>query len=258
MDSSSDISEGTAALSKGIGLLRAIVTDEGATSVGELGLGLGLSRTTVHRLLAELQRQGLIMRTRRGRYGPGLGLVALAGGLSTDGLLAQAAREPLGRLVAQCGLTAHLGILQQDMVTYLVKTPSRRAAEIFTKEQGQLEAYCSGLGKILLAHLPADERVAYLAGGPFVPLTAQTLIDPNMIAAALEDARLHDFVSDEGEIAEGLRCLAVPVRNAENAVVAAISVSMTPADARPPDAKILSELRRAAAAIGARLVLRPL
>lgn len=252
-DSSTDAAEGTAALAKGIALLRAIVAHGDRVGVGDLGEQLGLSRTTTHRLLAELQRQGLVMRTRRGRYGPGLGLVALTSGLSAHGQLAQAAREPLARLVAQCGLTAHLGILQNDMVTYLVKAPSRRAAELFTQEQGQLEAYCSGIGKVLLSHLPPLERSAYLANGPFVALTSRTLIEPSALADALEVVRIQDFAADEGEIADGLRCLAVPVRNTENRVVAAMSISITEGDVCPPDDEILTRLRAAATEVGLRL-----
>lgn len=252
-----EASDGTAALAKGMALMRAIVADDGASGLGEIGDRLGLSRTTVHRLLAELQRQGLVMRTRRGRYGAGLGLIGLGAGLTLQTQLAAAARDPMRRLSAALGLTGHLGVLQNDMVTYLVKAPSPRATAVFTREHGQLEAYCSGIGKVLLAHLPAAERAAYLAGGPFVALTERTLTAPDRIEAALDRARADGFAADEGEVAQGLRCLAAPVRNPSGDVVAAISVSMMPADARPTDAEILARLRRTAEEIGAKLVERP-
>lgn len=252
-----DLADGAAALSKGLLLLRAIVADRGVTNVGVLGEKLGLSRTTVHRMITELQRHGLVMRTRRGRYGPGLGLLELSSGLSVQGQLAEAARQPLRQLVEACGLTAHLGVMQNDMVTYLVKSPGRSAAVIFTREQGQLEAYCSGIGKILLAHLPDQERAAYLAGGPFVPLTSRTLVDPAHLAEALDLVRANGFASDEGEIADGLRCLAVPVRNPHGRVAAAVSVSMMNGDRTPGDAALLSLLRETAAEIGERLTSRP-
>ena len=252
-----DAADGAAALAKGLGLLREIIADAGASGLGELGDRLGLSRTTVHRLLAELQRQGLVMRIRRGRYGPGLGLVTLSAGLTPQGQLAQAAREPLQKLVERCGLTAHLGVLQNDMVTYLVKSPSRRSAQIFTREQGQLEAYCSGIGKVLLAAMTDAERSAYLAGGPFVALTASTLTDPQIIGAELDRTRINGFAADEEEIAEGLRCLAVPVRTPSGVVLAAMSVSMMPGDARPQDDSLLDLLRETAAEIGDKLIDRP-
>lgn len=256
-DIAADASDGAAALAKGMALMRAIVADDGASGLGAIGDRLGLSRTTVHRLLAELQRQGLVMRTRRGRYGAGLGLVGLGAGLTLHGQLAAAARDPMRRLSAALDLTAHLGVLQNDMVTYLVKVPSPRASALFTREQGQLEAYCSGIGKVLLAHLPPAERAAYLAGGPFVALTERTLTAPDRIEAALNQARIDGFAADEGEVAQGLRCLAAPVRRPDGRVLAAISVSMTPMDARPTDGRILDHLHRIAEEIGARLIDSP-
>lgn len=252
-----DASDGAAALAKGMALMRAIVADDGASGLGEIGDRLGMSRTTVHRLLAELQRQGLVMRTRRGRYSAGLGLVGLGAGLTRHGQMAAAARDPMRRLSVALGLTGHLGVLQNDMVTYLVKAPAPHTTPLFTREQGQLEAYCSGVGKVLLAHLPPTERAAYLAGGPFVALTDRTLTAPEGIEAALDRARADDFAADEGEVAHGLRCLAAPVRSPAGSVLAAISVSMMPADARPPDAHILAHLRRTAEEIGGRLIEAP-
>lgn len=252
-----EILEGTAALSKGISLLRAIVRDDGATGVGELGEALGIPRTTAHRLIAELQRQGLVMRTRRGRYAPGFGLISLAAELSVERQLAHAARQPLEDIAAKTGLTAHLGVLENDMVTYLVKSQASRSADIFTREKGQLEAYCSGIGKVLLAHLPDSERSAYLASGPFVPLTPHTLVDPIRLEAALDAVKDTDFAADESEIALGLRCLAVPVRDPDNKVLAAISLSITDRDTPPADDVLLDLLRATAALIGERLVSRP-
>lgn len=249
-----DAADGAAALAKGLSLLREIIADGGSSGLGELGDRLGLSRTTVHRLLAELQRQGLVMRIRRGRYGPGLGLVSLSAGLTSHGQLAEAAREPLMRLVEQCGLTAHLGVLQNDMVTYLVKSPARKAAQIFTREHGQLEAYCSGIGKVLLAAMPPADRASYLSAGAFVALTANTLTDPQLISAALDRAKLDGFASDEAEIAEGLRCLAVPVRAPSGAVLAAISVSMMDQDPPQQDDALLALLRQTSIEIGEKLI----
>ena len=73
-------------------------------------------------------------------------------------------------LAKRTGLTVHLGVFEGDMVTYLVKAAG--VTDVLTQEGMQLEAYCSGIGKVLLAFLPLDEREQYLAGGPFVRLTA--------------------------------------------------------------------------------------
>jgi DNA-binding IclR family transcriptional regulator len=119
------------------------------------------------------------------------------------------------------------------MVTYRIKT-GRGAHDLFTRTGLQLEAYCSGIGKVLLAHLPVAERHAYLAAGPFVALTSHTITDPARLAVALDAVRAEGFATDLGEIVEDLQCLAVPVRQPDGRVRAAISVSRQTGRGRTP------------------------
>ncbi|CAN5373491.1 IclR family transcriptional regulator [soil metagenome] len=245
MKSADEQGQGASAVGKSLEIFNRILMDRGRSRIVDLVVDMDLSRTTLHRLLVELQRHGLAMRIGRGRYDVGLAIARAAPSVTVNGQLAAAARDPLRRLVKSCGLSAHLGVFENDMVTYLVKAPSPTSAVEFTRENGQLEAYCSGIGKILLAHLPEDQRSAYLAAGPFVPLTDRTITDPARLSACLRAARSEGHASDEGEIAEGLRCIATPVRLRDGAVVAAISISMT-GQSRLPDAVLLSHLRATA------------
>ena len=144
-----------------------------------------------------------------------------------------------------------LGTFENDMVTYRIKT-GRGAGDFFTRVGLQLEAYCTGIGKVLLAHLPERERQAYLDTGPFPALTAKTITDPAHLRATLEDVRRDDFARDDEEIAEGLVCLAVPIRSADGTVAAAISASRSTAVAhRRSEAEMLAALHEAAAQIEA-------
>jgi DNA-binding IclR family transcriptional regulator len=117
-----------------------------------------------------------------------------------------------------------MGTFESDMVTYRVKT-GENAGELFTRVDMQLEAYCSGMGKVLLAFLPAAERAAYLAGGPFVELTPTTITDPQDLARELARVGQQGFAEDRGETVPDLFCLAVPIRRPDGSVPAAISVS---------------------------------
>src|SRR3546814_16325806 len=76
----------------------------------------------------------------------------------------------------------HLGVLEDGMMTYLIKEGD--AQDHTLSRQGmQLEAYCTGLGKALLAHMPETERNDYLSSGTFVPLTPNTLTPPEALSA---------------------------------------------------------------------------
>ena len=81
------------------------------------------------------------------------------------------------------------------MVTYRIKT-GQGAGNLFTRVGMQLEAYCSGIGKMLLAHLPEEQQRAYLAGGPFPALTAKTITQPEALAQELERIRAQGFALD--------------------------------------------------------------
>jgi DNA-binding IclR family transcriptional regulator len=146
--------------------------------------------------------------------------------------------------------------LEDGMVTYVVKVAGKTAAEgaRFTRENAQLEAYCSGLGKVLLARLPADERENYLAAGPFVPLTSRTMTDTSTLRDCLSAVRRDGFAQDDGEVADNLFCLAVPVAGPEVAVHAAISISVERATHHLRDrAADLAKLRRCAEELSKRL-----
>src|SRR5690606_3592173 len=106
--------------------------------------------------------------------------------------------------------TVHLAVFEADMVTYLAKEDGGRNS-VLTIEGTQLEAYCSGLGKVLLAYLPEPERERYLADGPFVRLTPNTIIEPDELRRELAHIRTRGYAIDDGEVQPNLRCVAVPL-----------------------------------------------
>jgi DNA-binding IclR family transcriptional regulator len=166
----------------------------------------------------------MLLSVGHGRHVPGPALVALSADLSLRPALVALGRPAIKALAHATGCTAHLGVLEHDMVTYLVKA-GRASATILTEEGKQLEAYCSDIGKVLLASLPAGPLADYLAGGPFVVLTGNTITDPEALAHEVARVRAQDCARDVEEIAPGLHCLAVGVRDPQGHAIAAISIS---------------------------------
>jgi DNA-binding IclR family transcriptional regulator len=240
-----------AALHRTLAMLEAVIRDNGARSIAALAREIGIPVATAHRQVATLAAAGYLARSATGRHLAGPRLLQLVHLLDEKQMIAHAAAPVLHRLAGQLGSIVQLGTLENDMVTYRLKT-GRGATNLFTRTGLQLEAYCSGIGKVLLAHLPEGERLAYLAGGPFVALTPRTITDSVRLAAALDQVRLCGFASDEGEIAEDLVCLAVPIHTPDGRVPAAISASrlIGQRPKLPPDA-ILALLMAAAGEIEA-------
>lgn len=213
-------------LDKSLALLVRVMEDGGSASLSTLARAVRLPSATTHRLLGGLERAGLVARLGRSHYvgGPTLSrLSALQ--LSPRELLAEAARPVLAELSRRTRRITHLGILEDSMMTYLLKEgdPEHR---IMSKPGMQLEAYCSGVGKALLAHLPQAEREAYLSTAPFVALTPTTIISADALRDAFDQIRAQGYALDSGEMFERITCIAVPVR-AGGRAVAAISLIAT-------------------------------
>ncbi len=137
---------------------------------------------------------------------------------------AELARQLIRKLAKMVGHTVHLGVLEGDMTTYLVKESGVDEA-LFTRENMQLESYCSGIGKVLLAHLPEADQERYLANGSFVRLTRHTIVDPGQLREHLKKVRAAGYAIDDREIAPDLYCLAVPIVQPDRSVTLALSVS---------------------------------
>jgi IclR family transcriptional regulator, acetate operon repressor len=212
------------ALERAFAMLDTVIADRGISSVSALARDAGMPVSTAHRQVATLVDAGYLRACGRGRHVAGPRLLALLAAVDELDLLVRVAAPTLEALGRKIGAIVQLGTLDNDMITYRLKA-GQGATELFTRVGGQLEAYCSGIGKVLLANLPAADRQAYLASAPFVALTPRTITAPDALAETLDRVRIQDFATDLGEVADGLACLAVPVRRPDGTVVAGISAS---------------------------------
>lgn len=211
-------------LSRSFSLLSAVVEDQGQSALPVIAADIHLPLSTAYRMVDQLLDQRLLIKIEKGKYLAGPSLFKLSKSMDPMTIFAKIARPHLRRLVGRKKVIAHLGVWDGEMVTYLVKE-SGIGQSLFTQEGGKLEAYCSAIGRVLLAHLPQEECDAYLSDENFVPLTQRTETDPEIIKHILTQARKDGFASDQEEIAEGLNCIAVPVTAKNGKVLAALSLS---------------------------------
>lgn len=226
-----------------------MLADGGKSSLAKIGAEMGLPRATAYRLAAALSRAGYLIPLGRGRLVAGPTLAALAHRISLRPALLGLARPIVDALAQATGGIAHLGILEQDMVTYLLK--AGHGPGVFTAEGKQLEAYCSGIGKLLLAHLPTEELANYLDNGPFIALTPRTITDPVMLERAFAEIRRVGFARDEEEAGADVHCLAVPIRDDQGGVIAAVSITRNHPDS--DEDATLRALRDAASQLQSRI-----
>ncbi len=211
-------------LKRTLAMLEAVIADDEQCNLTELARKIGMPKATAHRQVTTLVAEGYLMATRGGRHVAGARLLSLLRRLDEKQIIANVAAPLLHDLAARVRSVVQLGTFENDMVTYRIKT-GMGADALFTRIGMQLEAYCSGIGKVLLANLADAAREAYLAGGPFVALTDRTIVEPDRLRAELDVVRRQGFAIDDEEVAPGLRCMAVPLRTSDGRVVTAISVS---------------------------------
>jgi IclR family transcriptional regulator, acetate operon repressor len=237
-----------ASLGRTLAMLEAVVEDGGQANTSILARAVGIPVATAHRQVTTLVAEGFLKPCGGGRHIAGRRLLGLLHRIDEKQVIANIAAPVLHRLAIKLRTVVQLGTLENDMVTYRVKT-GQGAGALFTRIGMQLEAYCSGIGKILLAHLPPDQRAAYIASGPFVALTARTITEPQRLTAELTASQERGFAIDDGEIADDLRCLAVPIHHPDGRVLAGLSATQSGPPFRHSDSYLLEQLNAAARVI---------
>ena len=99
----------------------------------------------------------------------------------------------------------------------------------------RLPAFCTSMGRVMLAALPEDEARAILAATPLKARTSLTRTDPDAIMVELANVRAQGYALIDQEVELGLRSIAVPALNARGAVIAAINVGVAATQASIED-----------------------
>ncbi|HTD08611.1 MAG TPA: IclR family transcriptional regulator [Solirubrobacteraceae bacterium] len=216
------------ALERGLAILACFTSAHPVLGIADVADRLGMSRATTHRYMSTLVAQGYLQRDAR-KYRLGLGAVDL--GMTTLGAmgLCNHARPDLQELAKRCRQTAEMAVLDGleilvlESVSY-ARQGSRRA-ELVVRPGSRLPPYCTSMGKILLAYLPARQRERALAAMELVRHGPNTITNRTELAAQLGRVRDEGLAfNDEERIARSC-AIAAPIRDETGDVVAAIDVT---------------------------------
>jgi DNA-binding IclR family transcriptional regulator len=159
------------------------------------------------------------------------------------------ARPFLEELMTATGETSHLAVLDDGMALYVDKVESQRMLSRPSHVGRRLPAFCTGVGKALLAFAPGEVIDAVLARG-LERFTPNTIIEPERLRAELDGIRRSGYAVDNEEIEEGLVCVAAPVRDRAGLVVAAVSIGGPASRVRQRGLELIAaEVTRTASAI---------
>lgn len=225
-------------LTRALRILQSLAARTEGMSLTELSETTALPPSTTHRLLTTLEAERFVRpdpNTGQWRIGVAAYYVGSAFARSRDTLAL--IRPYLRRLMEITGETSNLFVESDGEAICIGQIESRHAMRAITGVGGRVLMHSSGAGKVLLAHLDAEARAAFMAG-KLVRTTDKTITDPAALEAELARIRTVGHAIDDEENAVGLRCVSAPIHNEFNEVVAAISISGP--SARIPDSRLKS------------------
>ena len=185
-------------------------------------------KATLYRFLQTLTNQGMLMLDPdRGTYTLGVRLVRWAHAAWAQSSLAPVARPYLDVLSAETAETIHLAQMDQGQVLYVDKRNAARPVEMFAQAGKVGPAYCTGVGKAMLAYLSDEDLRAAIDRQSFHRFTEHTYDTPTKLRAELRLIRDRGYAFDREEHEPGIICIAAPILTRAGRVIGALSVTST-------------------------------
>ncbi|MFE5632288.1 IclR family transcriptional regulator C-terminal domain-containing protein [Streptomyces sp. NPDC056543] len=237
-------------LARGLTVLTAFGEGRAALSLSAVAEATGLARATARRALITLEHLGYVgVDGRLFRLTPRV--LALGYPYLSRLPLPQIAAPHLAGLSRRVHDSASLAVLAGHDVRYTARVATRRIMSVHITVGTRFPAHATSLGRVMLADLPSGARAAWLAETEPQALTPHTLTSAAELAAALERVQEQGYALVDEELEQGLRSIAVPVRDRAGAVVAAVNVAMHSSRRTVEEcvAEVLPELRATAARI---------
>ncbi|WP_198664445.1 IclR family transcriptional regulator [Jiangella endophytica] len=252
--SARDAGSGGRAVERALSVLALAAASGGRLRLTDIAEKLQLPKSTAHNLLASLTRTGWLERDPRTReFSLGVRAWEIGHAYLTLKPLTQRAQPVMDSLRDLLGETVRLSVLVDQDNLCVAKSPGPHPL-IFDQPVGaRLPAHATGLGKALLSGLSAAEIHALYAEDALDVFTTSTVSTVDELQQQLDRVRSQGWAEDHGEYVPGIRCVAVPIRDDEEAVVGAMSVSF-PVDRFDAEAEqARSSLLQAAAEVSRRL-----
>jgi len=213
------------AIDRALAIIDALAV-EGELAPSEISLRVSLHKSTIHRLLAVLERSEYVDRNPlSGQYSLGLRLVELGTRASARLDLCELARPILDRLMQQTGETAHIGILSHGTVVSIADSETYKTLRTPSTVGRRTPAHCSSQGKALLAEFSSLQLRAFVRSYPLKRFTRVTICRIGDLESELAKVRRNGYAIDEQEYEEGLKCIGAPVRDRTGWTVAALSIA---------------------------------
>jgi len=223
---STDVTEKdfVASLARGLTVIRVFGRDAPSMTLTDVAKRADMTRAAARRFLLTLTQLGYVATD--GKYfrlTPRVMDLGFAYLSSMD--LWHVAMPFMEQVSSELEESCSASVLDGCDVVYVARVPARRIMSVSLTVGTRLPAFCTSMGRVLLAAKSDAEIEAYLAATAFKAFTANTTVDPSALLEAIRATKRNGFALVDQELEEGLRSLAVPIRNKAGHVLAAMNVS---------------------------------
>jgi len=212
-------------LARGLQVLQAFSDQRRSLTIAQISHRTGIPRASVRRCLHTLIQLGYA-EVEGNHFALKPKVLSLGYSYLSSTPLTVSAHPYLNRISRSLNESCSLAVLQDDEVLYVGRAAASRIMSVSLTNGSRLPAYCTALGRALLAHLAAPELDSYLARVPLKAMTERTVVNPERIKEILAEVRDAGYAMVEEELEIGLRSIAVPVRGASGNVLAALNIGV--------------------------------
>lgn len=210
-------------LARGLRVIESFEGHQDGRSIAEISNSIGLSRAAIRRILRTLELLGYVERSRQ-VYRLKTQVLRLGFSFLSSSSVVEAARPILEQISEQLHESSSMSMLDGGEIVYVARSAASRILAAGLSVGSRLPAYCTSMGRVLLASLAEDQFNAYLRNLKPRAYTPKTLTRIPQIKKAILQVRIEGYAIVDEELEAGLRSIAVPVYTRSNRVVAAINV----------------------------------
>src|SRR5271165_4801428 len=210
-------------LARGLRVIESFEGHRDGRSIVEIALSTGLSRAAIRRVLLTLELLGYVERSRQ-VFRLRTQVLRLGFSFLSSSSVVEAARPVLEHITEQLHESSSMSMLDGGEIVYVARSAASRVLAAGLSVGSRLPAYCTSMGRVLLAALPEKELAAYLRNLKPRAYTPKTLTRVPQIKKAILEVRANGYALVDEELEAGLRSIAIPVSTRSNRVVAAINV----------------------------------
>ncbi len=212
-------------LERGLAVIRAFDGSRPQLTLSDVARHTGLTRAAARRFLLTLVHLGYV-RTDGRLFSLRPRVLELGYAYLSSMTLPEVAAPHLERLVAGVHESSSLSVLDGTDVVYVARVPTKRIMTVAISVGTRFPAYATSMGRVLLAALPSEARGEHLPSEPWEGFTRHTITTRPRLEEVLADVAAQGYALVDQELEEGLRSVAVPVRDRSGEVVAALNISV--------------------------------